>query len=374
MADTRDKTAQKRKQEAEVLAFLQERAQEVQQGDAALKGRRVSLAAAREGLFLKQFEEVASRVFSQKITPAGYSRKAPKKKPERILNMLLSDLHFQALLDPREVPFAYGPTEEARRLAAILVQAAEYKTQYRDKTTLSVNLLGDIIQGQLHDPRDGAPQAQQVCAAIYLLSQAIGFLASQFPRVVVRCTPGNHGRNGARHHDRAVNQKWDSIETIVYFSLKQQVSSLPNVTVEIPYTPYITYDLFGERAFLTHGDTVFAPGSPGKAIDIASIDRKINGINGALQPHERYGLFAIGHVHVASMTRLPSGAVFISNGCLIPTDSYGLSIGSFSIACGQWLWESVQGHIVGDSRFMSVDRHTDRDASLDKIVKPFLGL
>jgi hypothetical protein len=74
------------------------------------------------------------------------------------------------------------------------------------------------------------------------------------------------------------------------------------------------------------------------------------------------------------MTHLPGGTIVITNGCLLPPDAYAESIGIFDTACGQWMFESVAGHMVGDARFITVGEHNDKDASLDDIIAPFQGL
>lgn len=360
-----------REKENEVIEFLRERAYEQQDRYEASKNKKLSINMAREQLFLDKFQEISNKIY--KLNPVKVSKTAvkSKKKTERILNVLLSDLHFHAMLDGEELPLQYGPEEEARRLASIVQQVCEYKRQYRDETTLYVHLLGDIIQGQLHDPRDGAPLALQCGAAMHLLQQAIAIFSANFPKVVVRCSPGNHGRNTARHKDRAVNQKFDSHETVIYLHLRGLSKFLPNVTVDVPKSPFYTYQAFDQKGFATHGDTVLKPGMPNKSINVDNIRKQINEYNGKLATHEQCGLFMVGHVHVGSMTHLPNGAIFMSNGCLIPTDGYGLSIGAFTTACGQQMWESVPGHIVGDHRFAVVDEHTDKDKSLEKLIQPF---
>jgi hypothetical protein len=363
--------AQKRQ---EVLDYLRDEAEEEHEKKTGQRNRVVSVAATRERLFLQDFNNIVESVFKDKVIPSKYALAPHKEKKSRALNLVLSDLHFHSMLDPREVPMPYGKHEEARRLAAVILQTAEHKRDHREETVLHVHIIGDIIQGQLHDARDGAPLAEQCGAAIYLLSQAVSYLSSKFTQVQVHCTPGNHGRNTMRHQERATNQKWDSIETIIYSGIKAAMRSLPNVTVEIPYTPYYSVDLFGSRAFFTHGDTVLNPGYPGKTIDVAGVRKQINEINARLTAENRYQLFAVGHVHVGSVTHLPGGAIFMSNGCLIPPDAYALSIGIMDTSCGQWLFESVKGHVLGDHRFISVDENTDKDAGLEKIIKPFDGL
>lgn len=356
----------------QALDYLMDRSQQIVDQDRSRKARVATTAAARDQLFLDQFVSSLKVLFKDKIVSPKYE---PKKrgKTSRILNVVLSDTHYGSRLDAQEVGRAYGAVEEARRTAAVCKQVADYKRQYRDETELYVHLLGDMIQGQLHDPRDGAPLAEQVATATRVLVQAISFLAAQFPKgVTVFCTTGNHGRNTARHRERGVQQKFDSIETMIYIALKEAMRGHQNVRVEIPKTPYYTFRCFDKIGFATHGDTVLTPGFPGKAIQVESVTKQINSINAAAARDngEEYSLFMVGHVHTGSITHLP-GAVFMSNGCLIPPDAYALSVGYFDTACGQQMFESVEGHIVGDSRFILVSEHDDVDESLDAIIQPY---
>lgn len=332
----------------------------------------ISTSVVREGLFLDQLGDSLRTVFANKIPVPKYQSRS-KKSTERILNVLISDTHFGSMLRANEVCVNYGPVEEARRLAQVTAQVADYKRQYRAETELFVHLAGDIIQGKLHDMQDGAPLAEQVASSLHILVQSLLFLASEFKKVTVRCTPGNHGRNTARHQERATTQKWDSIENILYYSIKSAMQQVPNVVIEIDYKPYYVYSAFDQYGFVTHGDTVLKPGNPGKNINVNNMRHQINEFNASLEGHKKVSLFAVGHVHTASIVHLANGATFMSNAPLVPPDGFAQSIGIFDSACGQWLWESVPGRILGDHRLVYVDKHTDKDASLDKIIKPFTG-
>lgn len=362
----------RRDNEAKVFEFLQSRVLEERQGAQDSKGRRSSTALVREKMFLEDLEESLTRVFKKGIAPPrGYAAKSlDTHKKKRIVNLLLSDLHYGSLLDPRELPLAFGHTEESRRTAQIVQETCEYKSQYRDDTELFVFLAGDIIQGDLHDPRDAANLTDQCGAALYLLLQAVTRFAACYKRVTVRCVPGNHGRRKRRHPERATTQKWDSIENSIYMALKFAVATLPNVEVIIPYEPYIAYTCFSQKGFVTHGDTVMDVGFPSGSIQVAKIRNQINEINAG---DEQYDLFAVGHVHTASVTELPSGSTLITNGALIPPDGYAVSRGILRCRNGQQLWESVDGYICGDRRFLMVDEKTDKDANLDKIIQPYAG-
>lgn len=365
------KQAQRDEQDAICYSFILDRAEQINERNGVLRARAISTVYAREELFRENLQDALKLTFKDKIVVKPYVP-AKKTKTGRIVNAVLSDLHFQSLLVASEVPLEYGPIEEARRLASICQQIADYKRDHRDESELYIHLLGDIIENLLHDPRDGAPIAQQVAAAIHLLTQALAFLSTQYKSVKVFTATGNHGRNTARHEKKATAQKWDSLETIIYYSIKQAVSHIPNVQVIITKTPYYTWEAFDKRGFGTHGDTVLKPGYPGQNIQVGSVSRQIDHWN-ASNSHMAADLFVVGHVHVGSVTHLNSGAVFMTNGALVPPNGFATSIGVFGSACGQQLFESVPGHVIGDSRFMSVGPTQDADETLDHIIKPFMG-
>jgi len=367
-----NKTTRRRMREEVVADALLEEVGELYERHRLSRNRTITTVAARDSLFREDLQASLSAIFRHKIVAKPYTPKK-KKVTERALNLLLSDLHFGANLDPREVPLRFGPHEEARRMAAVVAQTAEYKLQYRDETMLNIHLAGDIIEGELHDPRNVKPLAEQAAAAIHYLTQSIAHLATRFKAVNVYSTPGNHDRNISRHRERAISQKWDSIGNIIYFAIKTALASIPNISFEIQHAPYYLYDSFGRKGMVTHGDTVANVGYPGKTISIDTVTKVVNAHNGPVSEHERIGLLAIGHVHIGSCVRLPNRAVFISNGALVPPGPHALSLNSFDAACGQMLWESVPGHMVGDHRFLVVDEYTDREADLEKIVSPFKG-
>lgn len=296
------------------------------------------------------------------------------KRTQRLLNLMLSDLHYGSDITAEETGDLYGPTEEARRTAAVVTTAADWKRQYRGETTLYVHLLGDIIEGKLHDVEAAAPLTEQFQRALWNLGQALRFLASEFQAVHVSAVPGNHGRHKIRHPDRAVNQKWDSIENMLYSALKMHVqAACPNVTFDIPLTPYYTYNAFDRKGWMTHGDTVLNVGYPNKAINIDSLQKQVLQINAGEIGHGRApcDLFGAGHVHIPSATRIPSSAVIITNGCLVPSGSFGQSIGLMQASCCQQIWESVPGIIYGHRMDILVGADVDKDADFDRVVKPY---
>lgn len=320
-------------------------------------------------------DKIAQSIGELKLPKLKPFKAKNKKKISRAVNAILSDLHIGSDIKAAETgQLNFGRVEEARRLAKLTQEIIEYKPQYRSETSLNLFLLGDNIQNQLHDPRDGAPGAEQIARCMYLLYQSIGHMSQNYPSVDVYCSTGNHGRLTSRHKTRAVNQKWDSIETTIYYALKLMFKDVPNVKFHIPLTPFVVAEVLGEKIFATHGDTVLKPGYPNNAIKVGSLENQINKINASLPDAQEYAVFMVGHVHVGSITHLANGAVMITNGCMVPSDEFAVSIGLLENTCGQYMFESVPGYPVGDCRFIRVSKEDDNNKELDKIIKPFEGL
>lgn len=377
MADKPSKRQLIAEQDSTLYEILKDRASMVEQRKDVNRNRSFSLLAAQNQLFFDQLTEFTKELFDKNpVKVSGYAKKTSNKPVKREVNLVLSDLHIGANLDPRELPHKYGWQEEARRLAKVTLETAEYKTHYRDNTHLNINILGDIIQGILeHDPRDGNPLAEQCGAAAHLLIQSVSYLASRYPSVSVRCVPGNHGRNTSRHKSRAMHQKWDAFETIIYDSIRNGVRHFPNIkNFDIPYTPFYIYDSFGHHILGTHGDTFIDVGNPGNLINAKAINLKINEINATRPQGQMVEAVCVGHVHVSSRLRLPSGVVVFTNGALVPPDGFMVNgVGHLESVCSQTLWESTEKYASGDYRELVVDTDTDKDATLDKIIKPFSG-
>lgn len=364
--------------ERDFLDFMRERMSLQEQKNEQKEARDFTTRVVGDMLFMEALQEVLEGVFKQNpVKVPLYKAKGKRAQIERAVTLTLSDTHFQSLLDKNEVLSEYGPVQERRRLAKVVVETLEYKPHYRDNSVLNVHLLGDMIAGlSAHDPRAGAPLAQQFAVCVHLLVEAIAVLATGYRQVNVYCTPGNHGRNIARHKGLGVHQKWDAIETMIYTAVKGAVAHLRNVRVEIPLTPFFIYDSFGHRIMGTHGDTVINVGNVGSTLNIASINQAMSEFNDGLihkkeQPVE---VLYTGHVHWATRTPLPCGVTLIVNPALTPADPFAVSIGKIKPLTAATLSESVQGHPAGDYRLLEVNEATDNDATLDKVIKPFVKL
>lgn len=319
-------------------------------------------------LFFTKLKNSIGELPIVKIKP--YKTKKKHKKISRTLNLVLSDLHFGSDLNIKEHGHNYGKVEEARALAAVIKNVLEYKLQYRDETELVINILGDIIQNELHGRTSADLLHSQTCRAIWLLTHAIGLCAQSFRKVTVNMVTGNHGRDMFIHQNRANSLKFNSIETTIYYAIKNAFRNVLNVTFNQPLSAWITYEAQGHKMYATHGDTHLNPGNPGKSVNIDRVQNNINKINASLKDTDEYKVFICGHVHLPLVTNLPNGAYLVINGALTPPDSYAQSLNILESKQVQVLFETTSEYPVGDFRFIDASQSYN-NPELDKIIPPF---
>lgn len=290
------------------------------------------------------------------------------------MHLVISDTHFGSDLKSETGVKIYGAEQESRSMARLALGVIDYKVHYRNNTKLFINILGDIIQGKIHEPDSSAKIAEQINRAIHNLGRFVHVLAGHFPEIQVNCATGNHDRIPYVHKDRAASDKYNSYASVVYFALSQQFRDVPHVTFNIPKTPFVTYESFGYNYWCTHGDNQIKIPNPMGSIKVSELENEINKIN-ARASTPRYSVFVVGHIHTGMKISLKNGTTLITNPALTPTDQYALSLNIDPDApTGQQLWESVPDFACGDSRTLWVTEEDRQNQSLDSIIPPYSGL
>jgi hypothetical protein len=336
--------------------------------------RSLSLTAANEELSRRMFIDTARQYFAGKIVPAGYARKPHSAPIKRTVCCMLSDLHIGADLSPVDNPVPFGAVEEARRLEYVLRQVIDYKPQYRSNSELLLAFNGDGIEGLLlHDLRDGSPLAEQQAAFLSYMMSFIGACSAAFPRVRMVWQAGNHGRNKLRHPGRATSSKWDGLEWALGFTLQMATANLKNVAWAtdargvLNRKPYSAVDLHGAYVGFTHADTEIKLGHPDTKAD--SNFKILQGINSSRRYGVEFAGWGFGHYHTGRH-QLGDGMRILWNPALIPPNGHARSM-DYGGSCGQFVWEAVEGHPIGDVRLCEVGPAQDRDERLGGIIKPF---
>lgn len=353
------------KKASDVYRSVSERAEELKLRDGHKKSAKVVDSLAKDSLFFDELENRLEKTVAKLKFPSGKVSKSPQKgRP--VANLLLSDLHFGSMLGT-EVVFQYGALEESRRFASVIQQTISSYSAQAD--AINLYILGDIIQNQLHDARDGAPLAAQACSAIHLLSQGIAHLGESFKQVDVYCSTGNHGRFTSRHHDRAVHQKWDSLEQVIYYALARMFASHKRVRIHVNKSHFITHVTSGHHVFATHGDTIMNVGSPNKSINVKGVEGMLSRLNTNLD--NKIKLFLCGHTHSPTIHVMNNGTMLIMNGALVPSDEFAATQGWLTTTSGQWGWLNDEKAAAYDLRFMKVGPEQDKLAELNKIITPY---
>lgn len=331
--------------------------------------RSIAIAEAHEQLSREAMIYVAETYFRDKVEPVGYARfPRPDAPAKRTACLLLSDLHLGSELDSLDEPVSFKAVEEARRLEWILRHFVDWKPQYRDNTEALVIINGDVIEGMLlHDLRSGAPLTEQKAIFWHYFTAFLGHVAAHFKWVRVVYQPGNHGRDKLRHPGRATASKWDGTEYGIGYALMMMCSSLKNISWDIPHRAISVVDLHGSILGVTHGDTELKLGDPDtKAKENFATLSKVNSTN---LYGQQFDAWAFGHYHKPRW--MPGKPSIIWNGALVPPNGHARTSGYFGDVQGQFCWEAVEGHPIGDVRFIEVGASQDNDERLGTLIKPF---
>jgi len=335
-------------------------------------------------------ESLVKRLDKMKVEPIILNEKATKAyiksvaksdlhdTTPRSVVIALTDLHFGTNVDRAELggKNEYNWNISARRFGFIMEQLRTYKLELRPLHEEIVLLLGgDLIGGIIHNQEgpDYDLITFQVNGAMSYFIQAINNLKGWYPKVRVVCQPGNHGRMMHKQSkDRALSQKYDSFENIIFYALAQKFENDPKVEIIVPKTPYAEVTVQGHRIYMTHGDGVFITGNPGKSINTDNIDKQVQRTNSEEHNHGRkpFEVFVFGHVHQAAHFQVSSGAHIIINGSMIGTDSFAQGVGITSNNPVQVMWEMNSKFAVGDSRWLFVSAG-DNEKRYEKIIKPY---
>lgn len=296
---------------------------------------------------------------------------------ERVLFAQLSDTHNGANILKAEVAGRneFDWTISSRRHAYFARAIGDYKLQHRATTSLRLGLNGDIIAGLIHNQEWYVDLlVNQFAGALHILAQFVTYLSNKFAFIEIDCTTGNHGRNIAKGTaGRALVQKYDSYETMLYLSLKQiSERSCDNVKINIPMAPFAEFEVFGHSYIQTHGDTFFSMPNPGSKLDMNNLRSQMDRINSAREDTKTVDVILLGHYHTPTVQMTETGKFIIINGTLMGLDPFAQSIGIHGNCPAQMMFEATKDHAVGDFRVEKLG-DADKDKDLDRIIAPFTG-
>lgn len=306
-----------------------------------------------------------------KLHPLKFGTKS-KKSPKITRTVIghISDTHIGVVINKEEMGGIneFNPLIASRRFAAFFKQLAEFKTHRRAETELLLVLNGDIFAGIIHNQEWGVlPMASQHALSLRILSQGISYCRQHYRKVKIVCTSGNHGRFMHKgNQGRQMQQKWDGFDMMLYSSLEEIFKSDPNVTFEIPKTPFALIEVQGHKFLCTHGDTFLNVGNVSRSINVENISKQINNMIIGLG---HIDAVLVGHVHKNTVQTLDNGTELLINNTLSGLDPFAMSLGITSNNPSQQIIEVTSEHAVGDVRVVKLKK-ADKDKSLDSIIEP----
>jgi hypothetical protein len=290
---------------------------------------------------------------------------------EREICCHISDVHVGAHIDPDEVVGSrYNYQIAARRLGLLAHQVAHYKRDRRGDAPLRLVFNGDLIESDLHGEPGIDLLVNQFDGARQIFTHLIDYLRGFYPRIRVEHASGNHDRTFWRNPGRAMNAKYDSLSTMMMRAIEAVFRDCPDVSFNIPKTPYAAWEMCGKRFLATHGDTVIQAGTPSKSIQLDKIYGQIWRFEASEAAGGRFDAVMIGHLHFPTLVRVPGRAphAFLNiNGSVVGRSAWTQAMGFAAGPPSQCFWETTSEHAIGDFRIADLDR-ADDDPRWDAVI------
>lgn len=270
-----------------------------------------------------------------------------KKLHHGIANLLLSDLHLDEVVFPRQMAGAnaYNRKIAERRLKALVDNtidiAKNYITGYQYEG-LTLWLGGDVFSGNIHEELKQTNEAPIMASFDFWIDPlvaAIRLLADEFGRVHIPGCVGNHGRN--TYKPIAKNRVEDNFDWLFYRVLARELKGDARITWALPVSADVTVKHYNHTYLLTHGDQ-FRGGSGISGIQTPlalGAFRKSKRQQGVGDP---FDTMLLGHFHQYST--LPG---IVVNGSLKGYDEYA-SISNFGFEVPQqafWISTPERGPV-----------------------------
>lgn len=192
--------------------------------------------------------------------PPRWVVKAPKRGHRGILTLLLSDCHFDEVVNPHEVEGAnaYNRDIAVRRLRTTLDKAVMLSRHYFSGVQYEGFVLllgGDMLSGAIHEELIETNQDTVFGSLDFWIDQLIAFvgpLADEFGKVHVAGVVGNHGRRTRK--PVAKRRVRDNLDWLMYRQLAKAFRTDDRLTWQLPESADTDVPIYDTTIRLTHGD------------------------------------------------------------------------------------------------------------------------
>ena len=193
--------------------------------------------------------------------PRWLSPEAPKKS-SATLAVMLSDTHFDEVVDPHEMEGlnAYNRDIAVMRLERWGQNVIKLARNYLSGVTYDgvlVILGGDIFTGDIHEELALTNEDTMIGSLLFWSEQiagAIDLLANEFGKVHVVSVVGNHGRTTRK--PRMKQRVRTNFDWLVAKMVERHFSKDKRVTFNIPESADALVEVYSHGHLVTHGDQV----------------------------------------------------------------------------------------------------------------------
>lgn len=251
------------------------------------------------------------------------SRSFEKKYRKHVTCLLLSDLHVEEAVNPKNVGStnAYNWDIMESRLDYLF---NTWYSEYRGEGKGLIVIAGDVISGIIHDSLENA--TKPVAEAVHDLAELIFKYilgASVIMPIEVLFVSGNHERLSS--NIKATNKGFD-LGYLFAQILKAKLSISNDVVVEISTTGYIATDVNGRVVGAHHGDHHREAKSEGRTFKVQEAFKNVLNV-------DVYHILE-GHTHKFSYHNTNRGASIV-NGSMIGSNNYGHTNGFVALRPSQ---------------------------------------
>ena len=192
--------------------------------------------------------------------PKWLMPKGSRKVERGIITAVLSDCHFDEVVNPEEVNYVngYNRAIAVARLKSFFINLIKLSEQYINGIKvegLVMPMIGDMVSGNIHEELKESNEDAIVSTCLYYADQiiaGINLLLEHFETIHVPCVVGNHGRLDKK--PRAKGRAKESFDYLIYHLVAREFKNNSDVTFSIPNESDCRYSLYDTRYQLTHGD------------------------------------------------------------------------------------------------------------------------
>jgi len=215
---------------------------------------------------LEQLERVLNLVEAaegSRLQPPVWLTQPRSTKTHRgTLALLLSDMHFDEVVEPDEMD---GLNAYSRRIAELRLErwtrnSIKLARHHLTGVTYDGALLmlgGDSFTGDIHEELTETNDDTILGSLLHwseLLAAAVTVMAGEFGKLHVVVVVGNHGRMSRK--PRSKLKAKTNFDWLLGKMLERHFATDRRVTFQIPTSPDAWFEVYGHGQLLTHGDQV----------------------------------------------------------------------------------------------------------------------